>query len=462
MLYIQVVVFLILIISLIGFTIGIFETKNQVKKLEQIDNDLKDLNGKIGAKHNSLERIYFAISKAKTGDFEYRITGYGNDTELEKIAINFNELMDQFETFIREIGASISLTGEHIYYRKVNKSGLNNGFTRVCDLVNSTVVDLEKSHTAELKMKLKAKVNSINDNTAQLTEVQSVLNQNFAILKEMILEITNTSDKAKESDILITDTLEKTEILVRLIENNKTLTVRLKEHTDVVMKMVDVIKSISERTNLLALNAAIESARAGEYGRGFAVVAEEVRKLAERTQIATDEIEDKIEFFQKDTETISKNSDDMSDFAKNTEKSISTLVDTIQKLTKDTVLIQNSAMNIEDRIFIVLVMIDHIVFKSGVYDAFIYEQQDTILKDHHNCRLGRWYKTEGLNRFGKKDAYKKMAEPHEQIHILGQKGISFLNVDNLLLHEEVILDNCKLFEQHSKYLFTLLEQIIEQ
>ncbi|MGU5592625.1 methyl-accepting chemotaxis protein [Aeromonas sp. R7-4] len=96
--------------------------------------------------------------------------------------------------------------------------------------------------------------------------------------------------RARQGDREVDHTINAIQQVAGTLVDTRHLVDSLHQDTEAVGEALNLIKQISDRTNLLALNAAIEAARAGESGRGFAVVAEEVRALASRTQQAADDI----------------------------------------------------------------------------------------------------------------------------------------------------------------------------
>ncbi len=110
-----------------------------------------------------------------------------------------------------------------------------------------------------------------------------------------------TKDTAREGRIVVQQSVKATQGLAKLFNDTHESISQVEKFSNDIGSVLDVIRGVSEQTNLLALNAAIEAARAGEAGRGFAVVADEVRTLAKRTQESTQEIDNMISSLQTGT-----------------------------------------------------------------------------------------------------------------------------------------------------------------
>ncbi|KKO46039.1 chemotaxis protein [Arsukibacterium ikkense] len=183
-----------------------------------------------------------------------------------------------------------------------------NNFNAVFDTLQKTLTTIEQQSTTLKKESgiLRAEGDALavsmrNEMTeveriAAATEQMSHSIQDVFNLSQQVLQFSKAAERAAdEGKTSVSNTISSVQQLANQLSDTGRTVNDVANATVDIRKVLDVIQSIAEQTNLLALNAAIEAARAGEQGRGFAVVADEVRTLASRTRGSTDEIKQMIE-----------------------------------------------------------------------------------------------------------------------------------------------------------------------
>lgn len=235
-----------------------------------------------------LDRVQRVAQALAQGDLSQTV-GISTTDEIGRMATSIDTAIQNLRSLI----GRISQTAEQVAASSEELASSAQTVGQTTQQVAETVNQLAKGSDEQAKQ--------AEETRAVVEEMSAAIGQADASAQKVAEDAAQAASNALTGREAVRQSVQQMEAITEAASATGAAVGRLGERSRQIGRIVEVITSIADQTNLLALNAAIEAARAGEQGRGFAVVAEEVRKLAEQSRQAAEQISSLVREIQEDT-----------------------------------------------------------------------------------------------------------------------------------------------------------------